>query len=566
MAEQDSSIPNLDPVNLPLSGAEVFPVSQNGVTKKMRVDEIPSSGGQLNSNELAAVQNANAPSETNPFATIDDLPASGAGTLAETLVLGNTTDGNDINISNGDAVVLANSSKIREGTRAYGYGGGISQVCANDKELQWEDGFLYFYPTIGDNVYCMSMNDVIPDSNYDEDIGWKVGSRLFNLVTGVTYICTQANSGDAIWAIVTIPNYNLFIGVNTLTPTGILADKAAFIAAFDPITNPNLNVINFDLSNGVIRIEVYGLDNFGDAFLANNTEVTSFKCDFDVTTGDEFLLSCIYITTLSFLGNITGNSSLFSSLSLLTSVSFLGNVNVTGTFLRDCTSLTSVFFYGELTTGVGFLQDCTALTKLVAVERNASIIQAETDLGITAFTMVQIPPYSTFNGIPGASQDESLGYQVGFIVQDYNTSIEYRCIDASTTAAVWVQLQGNNSIMGGIVTALTVDGTYITGARFDELFFKINGNIVTVYLKVFVDFSLVVAGQNGWFQPLAIPNTAINGRGIVGTGSFFLGTEPDTSTLYPIVIHNNKAYMVGAGTGLTNVPTMITYSYETSFR
>lgn len=95
-----------------------------------------------------------------------------------------------------------NGSKFREGAIPHGFGGGIARVCANEKADQWEDGFRYLIETVGSTntvVYAETINDIIPDDTYDETDSWAVGSRLKNLVTGIEYLCTQANEGDAIW-------------------------------------------------------------------------------------------------------------------------------------------------------------------------------------------------------------------------------------------------------------------------------------------------------------------------------------------------------------------------------
>jgi hypothetical protein len=95
-----------------------------------------------------------------------------------------------------------NGSKLREGVIQHGYGGGIARVCANDKTDQWEDGFRYLISTTGSFntvIYAETINNIIPDDTYDETDGWAVDSRIKNLVTGIEYLCTQANEGDAIW-------------------------------------------------------------------------------------------------------------------------------------------------------------------------------------------------------------------------------------------------------------------------------------------------------------------------------------------------------------------------------
>ena len=95
-----------------------------------------------------------------------------------------------------------NGSKLREGVIQHGYGGGIARVCANDKTDQWEDGVRYLTSTTGSTntvVYAETINDIIPDDTFDETDSWAVGSRFKNLVTGIEYICTDADEGVAVW-------------------------------------------------------------------------------------------------------------------------------------------------------------------------------------------------------------------------------------------------------------------------------------------------------------------------------------------------------------------------------
>jgi hypothetical protein len=103
---QDEPISGLSAANLPLTGTEVLVLVQDGITKKTGLDNLPE---QLDSNELAAVQNANAPTEVNPFATIDDLPLSGTWTC---------TLGGPSNVT--DLVVVGNSTYFRIGNLVQG--------------------------------------------------------------------------------------------------------------------------------------------------------------------------------------------------------------------------------------------------------------------------------------------------------------------------------------------------------------------------------------------------------------------------------------------------------------
>jgi hypothetical protein len=132
-----------------------------------------------------------------------------------------------------------NGSKLREGTINHGYGRGISRVCTNEKEDQWEDGVRYLYEISGTIVYAESMNDVIPDENYDVDFNYAIGSRWKNLISGIEYICTQANEGDAIWEPLS--------GNVTVTPGGSGVTLEDFVTMFQW----NGNICNFSITGNL---------------------------------------------------------------------------------------------------------------------------------------------------------------------------------------------------------------------------------------------------------------------------------------------------------------------------
>ena len=92
-----------------------------------------------------------------------------------------------------------NGSQLREGAKDNGLGGGIARVCTNEKYDQWEDGVRYLYEVSGSIVYAESINNVIPDDDYDESRSFAIGSRFKNLVTGIEYLCKDASDGDAVW-------------------------------------------------------------------------------------------------------------------------------------------------------------------------------------------------------------------------------------------------------------------------------------------------------------------------------------------------------------------------------
>jgi hypothetical protein len=95
-----------------------------------------------------------------------------------------------------------NGSKLREGAIDHGYGGGIARVCANERADQWEDGVRYLISTTGSAItviYAESIIDTIPSASFDSTEAYAIGSRFKNLVTGIEYICTDADEGVAVW-------------------------------------------------------------------------------------------------------------------------------------------------------------------------------------------------------------------------------------------------------------------------------------------------------------------------------------------------------------------------------
>jgi len=139
---------------------------------------------------------------TDPLNPIVNLGGS-AGTLAETLVLGNITDGTDISISDGDKILLDNGANLKKGTTDAGLGGskGIALRCAVDYELKWEAGRLYVMGGDGFTIREVSHNfTTTPTVNDDDTKGFIVDSRWI-LDNGDVYVCTDDTTGAAVWVL-----------------------------------------------------------------------------------------------------------------------------------------------------------------------------------------------------------------------------------------------------------------------------------------------------------------------------------------------------------------------------
>jgi hypothetical protein len=149
-----------------------------------------------------AMDNANGPDSTNPFATMADIGGGGTLNLQQVTDNGNTTD-NDIQFDAGVGVLLDNGSRLREGTIDAGFGGtkGIAQICAVGYELKWEAGRQYVMDGNGLLIrHSLNNFTTVPSINDDSTKGYYVGS-LWTLDNGVSYICTDSTIGAAVWSL-----------------------------------------------------------------------------------------------------------------------------------------------------------------------------------------------------------------------------------------------------------------------------------------------------------------------------------------------------------------------------
>ena len=177
----------------------------------------------------------------------------GNQTLNEVLVEGNTTGGEDIFVSDGDALFFDNGSRVRKGVTDAGNGGakGVALVCSLDYELKWEAGRLYTMQQDGFTIREVSHNFTFtPTVNDDITKGFVIGSRWI-LDNGDVYVCSDETASAAVWALII---------EGTVTSVG-LTMPSAFTVSNSPIT-----------SNGDIAVTGAGLVSQyvrGDGSLAN---------------------------------------------------------------------------------------------------------------------------------------------------------------------------------------------------------------------------------------------------------------------------------------------------------
>jgi nitrogen fixation protein len=138
----------------------------------------------------------------------------GNQTLNEVLVEGNTTGGEDIFVSDGDALFFDNGSRVRKGLTDAGNGGakGVALVCSLDYELKWEAGRLYTMQQDGFTIREVSHNFTFtPTVNDDITKGFVIGSRWI-LDNGDVYVCSDETASAAVWVIVANADWNASSG------------------------------------------------------------------------------------------------------------------------------------------------------------------------------------------------------------------------------------------------------------------------------------------------------------------------------------------------------------------
>ena len=150
----------------------------------------------------------------------------GSQDLQQVTDVGNTTD-NDIQFDVGVGILLDNSSRLREGTIDAGLGGnkGIAQICGLGYELKWEAGSLYVMNGSGNGIRQSLYNfTTVPTITDDDTKGYTVGS-LWTLDNNDTYVCTDASTGAAVWALKPSSGYIYEIGQYVAAEGGVIAHR-----------------------------------------------------------------------------------------------------------------------------------------------------------------------------------------------------------------------------------------------------------------------------------------------------------------------------------------------------
>jgi hypothetical protein len=204
----------------------------------------------------------------------------GTQTLAQTLVLGNTTGGTNILVNDADAIELENTSLLKKGTYDFGGDGGISRICSNQYEDMWQSGFRHVFDQSGFIRHSTNCFDVVPDSSFDNTLRFKVDS-LWTLDSGITYKCTDASTGAAVWEI-----YNNFIP--NLTQVLTVGDKVFDAVSSDRTWQPADRLKYWQVQAGIQTLDdstdIFPINSLIEGVIQNDDINATVTFDFSLTS------------------------------------------------------------------------------------------------------------------------------------------------------------------------------------------------------------------------------------------------------------------------------------------
>jgi nitrogen fixation protein len=205
----------------------------------------------------------------------------GNQTLNEVLVEGNTTGGEDIFVSDGDALFFDNGSRVRKGVTDAGNGGakGVALVCSLDYELKWEAGRLYTMQQDGFTIREVSHNFTFtPTVNDDITKGFVIGSRWI-LDNGDVYVCSDETASAAVWAlqVASVPTLQQVTDEGNITTNVITVGDTAGI--YSEVADSYVGTANE--ANDTYAY----LSNDGSLGLGNGTHESNLKNTNATTTG-----------------------------------------------------------------------------------------------------------------------------------------------------------------------------------------------------------------------------------------------------------------------------------------
>lgn len=269
----------------------------------------------------------------------------GLQTLANVLVTGQRTGGNNIIVDDTDAIELNNTSLLKKGTYDFGGNGGISRICSNNYEDMWQNGFRHVFDQSGFIRHSTNCFSIIPDETFDDTLRFGVDS-LWTLDDGTTYKCTDNTTGAAVWELYSSPalkykvytailgaqsggsnpiiitSGNLTIGVTYLIKSGGAGGDFTNVGAPNNDANTSFVAIDttpnswgtrsLEYNTGALVIST-GLENTIGNIWFEYTNAGEYKCSSDglFKAGKTiiFLGPGRYTTGVAILGNTIGSTS-----------------------------------------------------------------------------------------------------------------------------------------------------------------------------------------------------------------------------------------------------------------
>jgi hypothetical protein len=214
--------------------------------------------------------------------------------LAETLVIGNETDGTNIKINNADAIELENSSLLKKGTYDFGQSGGISRICGVGYEDMWQGGIRHVFDSNGLIRNSSNGFDLVPNYSFDASLRFKVGS-IWTLDNGTSYICTDATTGAAVWEIYSVgatPTLQEVTDAGNETDNNIISKDGSYKGILTPynIIIENANPLD---SNSIDYLGMKRQSNLGIQELIFENVTTAGSITIPNATGKMALTSDI---------------------------------------------------------------------------------------------------------------------------------------------------------------------------------------------------------------------------------------------------------------------------------
>ena len=195
---------------------------------------------------------------------------------------GNITN-NDINLDN-SSIVLENSSRLESGTIDNGAGGGIARVCSIGYQDEWENGVQYFIAQNSNQIiWANSINNTIPDANFDITMGYIPGSIFHDMNNQNKYQCTDNTDGAAVWVpfIDDVPNLQQVTDEGALTTNTISVGDLSGL--YSEISGSSIGTAS--VPNGT-----YAYMSQDGTIGMNNGDVESALKNTNVTAGNDVVL------------------------------------------------------------------------------------------------------------------------------------------------------------------------------------------------------------------------------------------------------------------------------------